>query len=704
MIVSMNKNPEKYTELFIKAHKFLGAGNDINSLAEYYGHMADFFATTEGYKYVMLPLDEDPFVIDLNSRNINVPASFSKCASVQNDQLAELIVFTADRYFDYMDLANTNIYVQWTIPADPKNNRMEAIEGATGVEMIDLDSEPSKIKFAWPLSKEITQHAGTVKFSVRFFRLDENDKVIYSLNTLESSIVIKPALQPELTDRAIVEEPISDSLFVGVIINSQHATEGVDLPLQPTYADPGSNIVILKKNDNDEWIVEAPYVATTVAGNPKVANLQNNTLTLGVQAVTADNGNLAYDWYYRSNVYNLVNINDAYKDNYHYFKKVNDTYQPLYVTEKNFNSFKADINEGIVYYLSVTKLTDKGNADTQKYAYVKCSPTEKNVRNDYFTYVSGQGETAVYDLVDQSIDFPAANTEYFERYSIYTIPVGTADVTGRYYADAWNIIPAGDKILITPTPTRSDDCLLPGPEDIVFEKDGNLATSAIIDSNEGVVLNVDVKDDAYGAPRTYQWESKVTEDGAFVTIQDEDAEAIAVTTPGWYRVQISSTFNREPKSNTSNICKVTNFPAPPVLKVQDETTVNLNTSNATFKVELNVGAADQADKLKTEGYKGIWQIKPGDAKEFTTLQDGYTGVTFGTTAFENDTITVTKDLKFNSASFRCLVTNTLNGEVAVFDHLGVGQVDTSIGTFELKTPYIFDPAGTDSFYFSTVKI
>jgi hypothetical protein len=155
MIVSMNKNPDKYSNLFIEAKDFLGLSDNINSLAEYYGHMADFFGK-QGYRFVMLPLDEDPFTIDLNNRTIIVPASFNKCASIQNDQLAETIVFVTDRYFDYMDLANTQIYVQWTIPADPKNNRNQAIEGATFVEMRDLESEPGKLRFAWPLNKEIT--------------------------------------------------------------------------------------------------------------------------------------------------------------------------------------------------------------------------------------------------------------------------------------------------------------------------------------------------------------------------------------------------------------------------------------------------------------------------------------------------------------------------------------------------------------------
>jgi hypothetical protein len=202
MIVTMNKdNSDKYLKIFTEAYEYLKELDngyvDINkerfsSLAEYYSHMADFF-DNQKYKYVMLPLDEDTFDIDLNTRTINIPTSFSKCASVQTDQLAETIIFVTDRYFDFMDLANVEIYVQWTIPEDKKNGIAE-YNGATRVEMIDLESLPGKLKFAWPLNEKVTEHAGIVKFSVRFLRVDESNKVLYSLNTTDASLVIKPAL------------------------------------------------------------------------------------------------------------------------------------------------------------------------------------------------------------------------------------------------------------------------------------------------------------------------------------------------------------------------------------------------------------------------------------------------------------------------------------------------------------------------------
>ena len=94
MIVTLNNsNSDKYLNLFTEAYEYLKELDNgyvdldkerFSSLAEYYSHMADFFENQK-YKYVMLPLDEDPFLIDLNTRNITVPTSFNKCASVQKD-------------------------------------------------------------------------------------------------------------------------------------------------------------------------------------------------------------------------------------------------------------------------------------------------------------------------------------------------------------------------------------------------------------------------------------------------------------------------------------------------------------------------------------------------------------------------------------------------------------------------------------------
>ena len=131
MIVPVSS--EKYKNLFAEAAAFLNLfkeeGEDdivINSINEYYSHMNSFYRHasrgpeySKGYKYIMMPLDdvgENAFDINLNTRAITVPIDFAKVGGVQSDQMAELVIFSVDRYFDYMDLANARIYVQWQLP------------------------------------------------------------------------------------------------------------------------------------------------------------------------------------------------------------------------------------------------------------------------------------------------------------------------------------------------------------------------------------------------------------------------------------------------------------------------------------------------------------------------------------------------------------------------------------------------------------
>ena len=212
----------------------------------------------------MLPLDEVPVEVDANNRALKVPAAFVKCASVQNDHIAETIMFTTDRYYDFMDLATTEIYVQWSSADD---------QGATKIELIDL-SVPNKIRFGWPLTKTITKTPGRVEFSVRFFRQDATD-VLYSFNTLSNEILIKSALQPDINAEAEVEKPVAQSYFINAIVSSQLTGSGEPNPLNPTFEAPGLNLPATSALD------------------------ENNSLTMKVQAVVGDTGTMTYTWYHK---------------------------------------------------------------------------------------------------------------------------------------------------------------------------------------------------------------------------------------------------------------------------------------------------------------------------------------------------------------------------------------------------------------------
>lgn len=719
MIVTINKeNSDKYRELFKESYEYLKELNKgyVNpdkdrfaSLAEYYSHMADFFDNHK-YKYIMLPLDEEAFKINLNTRTIQVPASFSKCASVQSDQLAETIIFEADRYFDFMDLANTEIYVQWTVPEDKKNGIAE-FNGATRVEMVDLDTVKGKLRFAWPLNDTVTEHPGTVKFSVRFFRVNDNNpnELLYSLNTIDSAIIIKPALQPSLTDSAFLESPISDNSFKKAILNSNFAAEGVIDPVVPEYFEPGSNI--------------AASTGIFEVGTYKVANLENDTITLYVQAYTADTSEVMYKWYYQAG-------EGDYRDceKYEEIDKDEDG-NPIYSTF------------GVV------------NHDT----YLECDPqpTERAAHEIYYYEVGNSMQEYTKEIPAKDTDGKAITL--YERYSSFTVPTGDVNVTGNYQAAAWGYVElANGKVLTTQYPRRSDVCLIPGPSAILFKADGNLAAGKILapkaEGEEGfeTTLTVALEIDPYQPSIEYLWRRNATVPDAVLDINNADYYEIAadvdadtfkddvyftlvnsvfvqakefdgtaiyyrwkegakntgidpslkVEEPGWYSAEVISALNREAKHQLSNVCKVTNAPEPPVVESQVSDFVNItnttkeNPQKFTVKADVDnpnnyhkailTDEVDENDNIKSFTY--VWQMQSPDSEKYTTIKEGTAGID----GLGTDTLKVDKRLNYPGATFRCLVINNLNGQKAVFDHTGkYDGSDLSLGMFEAKAPYIY---------------
>ena len=100
-----NLNAAKYSALFDRATVDLKANGDIvddsaiTSLEEYFAYIKNLSKLDK--KYTILPVDEELFEIDANSRVITVPASFKKNGiGVQGDEIAEIIYFKIDRFFE----------------------------------------------------------------------------------------------------------------------------------------------------------------------------------------------------------------------------------------------------------------------------------------------------------------------------------------------------------------------------------------------------------------------------------------------------------------------------------------------------------------------------------------------------------------------------------------------------------------------------
>lgn len=114
--------------------------------------------------------------IDWNTRAVTLPSAYSSYISVLTDHRAETVYFSADRYFDDVDLTTLTISVEF----------VNAHGEGRIYPVVDYDlSDPEKIVFGWKLGYEATKYAGDIQFMVHVFSVDPaTHKYTYSLNTL----------------------------------------------------------------------------------------------------------------------------------------------------------------------------------------------------------------------------------------------------------------------------------------------------------------------------------------------------------------------------------------------------------------------------------------------------------------------------------------------------------------------------------------
>lgn len=325
--------------------------------------------------YLLIPLDEKPFEIDANSRAITVPSDFVKCGAVRSDNLCEIATFRIARYYDFQDLADCEIAIQW-INADGQ-------EGLSMAFGMDVESEPGYIRFGWAITEAVTAKAGNVKLAVRFYRKDEETgKLAYVLNTLSTSIAVKDTLSVNDAAEGFVKEENVFNLFNKVVVNGQNPMYAV--PAQPSFAPAGGGI------DFEQ--------------NAQAAIKEDNTLDLSVMAVTKDNSAIDYEWFY---------IPSEYKDEEGESVLINLTSNPEGLTAIGYDTSAYEIN----------------NKD-----FVLVDPIPE-VKTLAIYYVKGSnGEMTPYD--GEWTKEELAGKELYVKCSTLSFTDGDYIVTGQYYAKA----------------------------------------------------------------------------------------------------------------------------------------------------------------------------------------------------------------------------------------------------------------------------
>lgn len=529
----------------IDAGKFL-------SLDGYFAHMAELVSIRPDY--VLIPSDEEPFVIDANTREIKVPTtSFGKCAGVVGDNMCEIITFTIDRYFDYTDLANARICIQWKLPG------AEGEEGISYIGLRDLITTSGKIRFGWPLTKELTKNAGNITFAVRFFKektiVDADgvsqNQFVYLFNTKPATIPIVAGLNISGED-VIVEQGVSN-LFAEFVENSTNPTYPMPKPVAYVQNLPTQT----KISENSDMVI------------------------LQAQATTTGDGHIVYNWYLKEGVADRTDMAAT----------------STLITGEELQ-FEVDHNHFVSAGTDWNKLS---------------------VNKQYYADVDGNKERVTYKLVNGKPTFTKMNdekvpenTELWERYTTLTIvpvPEGSEDVedytkvTGLYYVGARNVVgesaievrntvinsTTGEEVElvytvpgINSTPELiSTECYLPTPADIVINEKNNLAKDIFIkDAVNGASLKVTPEKDNGNPLRTYTWyrySDNVDRDENGVWTPNEDAvpeqvgevqvdvasATLNALEPGWYYVNINSLLNRDTESTNSAIARIINVPEKP---------------------------------------------------------------------------------------------------------------------------------------------
>lgn len=353
--------------------------------------------------YLLIPLDEKPFEIDANSRAITVPSDFAKCGAVRTDNLCEIATFRIARYYDFQDLADCDIAIQW-INADGQ----EGLSMAFGK---DVESEPGYIRFGWAITEAVTAKAGNVKLAVRFYRKDEETgKLAYVLNTLSASIAVKDTLSVDDTAEGFIEEKNIFNLFNKVVVNGQNPMYAV--PAQPSFA-PASGGIDFEQN-------------------AQAAIKENNTLDLSVMAVTKDNSAIDYEWFY---------VPSEYKNEKGENVLINLTSNPEGLTAIGYDTSAYEINNKhfikvdpipevrtlAIYYVkgSNDEMTPYGEEEWNKEElegklYVKCS-TLSFTDGDYI--VTGQYYAkATSSLIELDDGYQNPNKSEAESGSVNVLP------------------------------------------------------------------------------------------------------------------------------------------------------------------------------------------------------------------------------------------------------------------------------------------
>lgn len=644
-------------------------GAEISSLNEYFGYIRELSAINAA-KYTRLPLDENYFEINANTRTVTIPEAFAKNGvSVAGDLIAEILYFKVNRYFDMDDFGSEkkNIFIEWT----NANGRT----GLSKAYTVDVESEPGYVIFGWPIDAAITEAQGKVQFSVRIYQMDENKTLEYSWATIPSTVEIKNSLNFDISallaenDAEIIRR--NDELILNRLTNSIVADSGEAEAVAPIFYDRE----------------EVDGAATNFGDLPATFDMKDNDdeyNKLYAAAYSTDEGTVTYRWikssYAPTGYLKITLAQDDYKLNTYYIKDADGSYA---LSNEAFNP-------ETTYFVAQYGTDGFDDGAVQRLVKVPTLDGEREENKTYFGQTSAAGKKPItYKLyTGEILGGLMVDEEGFTSNIVYenatcALPNGV----GRYKVVATN---RSGKSTAT---TNSTVCIIAPPDAPIIANPVE-QTAAVLEQAADYKTSLRIKTAEPVRPLTktsYQWQFKAPNEDAFVPIENGTASILEVVGSaygndpvgkgdGFYKVEITNTINGASASVESVEWVVTHEPADFALVKSTGDTDNVIDVGENGNVALDAVEAilvatlpdqellmKEAMGIENEGLSYAWYKLYTAGKDLDELKE---------TAYNGELITPTISDKLLDCTekklpteklepktlYYCIVTNSYNGK------------------------------------------
>ena len=561
MITNTTNLDSKYQALFEEIATASNGEIVVNNIEEFFGNIIQI--SNLDLKFLRLPLDEPLFEIDANSRKINVDATPFKTngLSVQGDNLAETIFFKINRYFDYKDLMNTKILINW-------KNGSESGSDESFVKSADI--EPGYIVFGWGITDRITNKSGTVNFAICF-----EDESGYSFNTLPASLSIKDGL--------ILVDPVvynMESNIRAILTNSKFG-EG-DAAVNEVVWVTGDGKGLVKNNLDAEFVEKINLVVDLNSDPTAPQSLPINLYAVATCGRDADTIN----YYDKNKGTDLISVD---------YIEVDDDVESL---NANVIYYVKESASGVTSYRPATEeeLSNWSDIDLRVALYVKAAICVANEIGEYLVYA--QGTKTIQNVQDDG-------TTIIQK-------IGSSSVSSS-------------SIVVIPEPKAPVNVSIQNDNSIeldgyTFKENGNIY---LADGSEiNLVASAEFDEDGYGLV-AFEWSSadgqKLEDTLAF---EDAVTDTLTISAPGVYNVNVYNYRNNKALSElpyASASCTVSAL-ASKFVEKEDGSAIAVNSKDGKISISAAYYPLTVTYALPENAYSSsiVCELEEGEKSE-----DGY---------------------------------------------------------------------------------